>query len=89
VGHPNYLHFGLCRRSANVPLGWVLSRATRQRMDEQLANGAPCGVDGTEAVFNNPAKLAQIDALFAAPYLNNKGTEVIPVTAPAPGKSSR
>lgn len=87
VSHPNYLHFGLCRSSTNVPLGWVLSRSTRQRMDEQLVNGAPCGVDGSEAVFDNPAKLAQIDALFAAPYLN-KGIEVLPVTAPSPGKST-
>jgi hypothetical protein len=87
VGHPSYLHFGLCRRSANVPLGWVLSRGTRERMDEQLVNGAPCGVDGTEAVFDNPAKLAQIDALFAAPSLE-KGTEVLPVAAPSPGKST-
>ena len=75
VTHPHYLHFGLCRRSANVPLGWVLSRSTRRHMDDQLVNGAPCGVDGTEAVFDNPAKLAQIDALFAAPTLYEKGTE--------------
>jgi hypothetical protein len=87
VSHPNYLHFGLCRRSTNVPLGWVLSRSTRQRMDDQLVKGAPCGVDGSEAVFDNPAKLAQIDALFAAPYLNNKETEV-PVTDRSPGKST-
>jgi len=87
VGHPNYLHFGLCRRSANVPLGWVLSRGTRQRMDEQLVKGEPCGMDGTEAVFDNPARLAQIDALFAAPSLDEKGIE-LPVAAPAPGKST-
>ena len=87
VTHPRYLHFGLCRRSANVPLGWVLSASTRRHMDDQLANGAPCGVDGTEAVFDNPAKLAQIDALFAAPTPHEKGTE-IPVTDRSPGKST-
>jgi hypothetical protein len=65
----------------------VLSRGTRQRMDEQLVDGAPCGMDGTEAVFDNPAKLAQIDSLFAAPDLD-KGTGVLPVAAPSPGKSS-
>ena len=87
VSHRNYLHFGLCRRSTNVPLGWVLSRSTRKRMDDQLVGGAPCGVDGTEAVFDNPAKLAQIDALFAAPTPYEKGTE-IPVTNRSPGKST-
>jgi hypothetical protein len=87
VSHRNYLHFGLCRRSANVPLGWVLSRSTRERMDDQLVKGEPCGMDGTEPVFDNPAKLAQIDALFAEPSLE-KGTEVVPVTDRSPRKST-
>ncbi len=87
VSHRNYLHFGLCRRSANVPLGWVLSRGTRRHMDEQLVNGAPCGVDGTDPVFDNPARLAQIDALFATPTRYEKGT-AIPVTDRSPGKST-
>jgi len=87
VSHRNYLHFGLCRSSANVPLGWVLSRSTRERMDDQLVKGEPCGMDGTEPVFDNPAKLAQIDALFAEPSLE-KGTEIVPVTDRSPRKST-
>ena len=87
VSHDNYLHFGLCRRSANAPLGWVLSRSTRERMDSQLLKGPACGVDGSEPVFNNPERLARIGALFAAPVPDKGGTE-LPVTHPSPGKSS-
>jgi len=86
VTHPNYLHFGLCRSSTNVPLGWVLSRATRERMDQQLVNGAPCGKDGNEPVFDNPAKLGLVDVLLAKPD-PSKGTE-LPVTDRSPGKSA-
>jgi hypothetical protein len=81
-----YLHFGLCRRSTNVPLGWVLSQSARKQMDEQLVKGPACGVEGAPAVFDNPEKLAKIDALFAAPVLY-KETEV-PVTDRSPGKST-
>lgn len=84
VGHPNYLHFGLCRRSANAPLGWVLARSTRLGMDSQLLKGPPCGVDGSEPVFNNPANLAKLDALLDVPA-SRKGNE-LPVTAPSPAR---
>jgi hypothetical protein len=90
VTHPtysNYLHFGLCRRSANVPLGWVLSRSTRERMDDQLVKGEPCGADGTDPVFDNPAKLTRIDALFPTLKPYEKGT-AIPVIDRSPGKST-
>jgi hypothetical protein len=86
VGHWNYLHFGLCRRSANAPLGWVLSRSTRERMNAQLVAGAPCGVDGSEPVFNNPENLVKIAAVMSAPVPPAyKGPE-LPVSAP--GKST-
>jgi len=86
VGHSNYLHFGLCRRSTNAPLGWVLARSTRLGMDSQLLKGPPCGVDGSEPVFNNPRNLETISNLLtpAAAY-KGPGTE-LPVTAPSPGK---
>jgi hypothetical protein len=54
-------HFGLCRNSSNVPLGWVLSRSTRDRMETQLAQ-AKCG-----ELFDNPANLKAIDRHFAPP----------------------
>jgi hypothetical protein len=75
VGHSNHLHFGLCRRSANVPLGWVLSRSAQKRMDAQLVSGPPCGVDGALPVFNNPENLARLAWLFGAP----QGETVVPV----------
>jgi len=86
VSHDHYLHFGLCRSSTNVPLGWVLSRITRQRMDDQLANGKPCGNDVNNPVFNNPQKLARIAELFPAPA-PGKVIE-LPVVDRTPGKST-
>ena len=75
VGHSNYLHFGLCSRSANAPLGWVLASSTRRGMDSQLLKGPPCGVDGSEPIFDNPKHLETIGALLArAPSI--KGTEL-------------
>ena len=72
VGHSNYLHFGLCRRSANVPLGWVLSQSTRYRMEVQLT-GQRCEEPGYEPVFDNPDNLSKIDArLTLAPQLRTK-----------------
>jgi hypothetical protein len=53
-------HFGLCRNSTNVPLGWVLSRSTRERMEAQLVQ-PKCGV-----FFDNPGNLKAIDRHFAA-----------------------
>jgi hypothetical protein len=43
VGSNHFLHFGLCRDGkVKIPLGWVLSGAVRQAMDEQLRSNA-CG----------------------------------------------
>jgi hypothetical protein len=61
AGKSNFLHFGLCRTSANAPLGWVLSASTRERMEAQLTQ-LRCGSDG--AVFDNPANLKTIDSHF-------------------------
>lgn len=66
AGPANFLHFGLCRRSANVPLGWVLSDSTRGRMEAQLTRER-CVAGGAEPVFDNPANLKKIDANFAPP----------------------
>jgi len=67
VGHSYYLHFGLCRRSVNVPLGWVLSQSTRARMEAQLINPDLRCVDKEDSrpVFDNPENLAKIDARLA------------------------
>ena len=77
VSHTNHLHFGLCRRSANVPLGWVLSRSAQGRMNTQLVSGPPCAVDGSLPVFNNPENLAKLAWLFGAPQKET----VLPVRA--------
>lgn len=61
AGWSNSFHFGLCRKSSNVPLGWVLSQATRERMEAQLTQ-IKCG-----DVFDNPGNLKAIDRQFAAP----------------------
>jgi hypothetical protein len=73
VGHNRYLHFGLCRRSTNVPLGWVLSQSTRDRMEDQLRE-LKCQEPGAEAVFDNPDNLKKISARFASvPSSPDKG----------------
>jgi len=61
AGKSYFLHFGLCRTSANVPLGWVLSASTRERMEVQLTQ-VRCGTDG--AIFDNPANLRTIESHF-------------------------
>jgi len=68
VGHANFLHFGLCRRSTNVPLGWVLSSSTRDRMEAQLASSRLCTVKGSglAPIFDNPASLKKIGARLPA-----------------------
>lgn len=62
VGPLNFLHFGLCRRSASVPLGWVLSQSTRERMETQLTKdqcrSAPAQA---EPIFDNPRNLRKIE----------------------------
>jgi len=66
VGERNFLPFGLCRRSANIPLGWVLSRSTQDRMKAQLdppgseSRAEPCS-------FDNAGNLDRIRARVSAP----------------------
>jgi hypothetical protein len=63
VGEENFFHFGLCRESTNAPLGWVLSRSTRQSMDRQL-EGPPCARAGTppRVLFDNRGNLERLRA---------------------------
>jgi len=53
--HRTSCFFGLCRRSTNVPLGWVLSQSTRDRMETQLTR-EQCLATNTSAepIFDNP-----------------------------------
>ena len=76
VGQSNYLHFGLCRSSTNAPLGWVLARSTRLAMDSQLVKGPPCGIDGSEAIFDNPGHLDTIGTLLAPSAAYKRGVEL-------------
>jgi len=57
VGDAGFLHFGLCRLSANIPLGWVLSQSTRDRMEKQLAPLEP----PSECIFDNAGNLGKIE----------------------------
>ena len=63
VGEENFFHFGLCRESTNAPLGWVLSRSTRQSMDRQL-EGPPCKsvVAPPRVLFDNRGSLERLRA---------------------------
>lgn len=63
VGDENYFHFGLCRESANVPLGWVLSSSTRRNMNSQLA-GERCRSDDEppRVIFDNRGNLERLRA---------------------------
>ena len=63
VGDENFFLFGLCRESANVPLGWVLSASTRRNMRSQLA-GEKCEGDGTppRVIFDNRGNLERLRA---------------------------
>jgi hypothetical protein len=66
VGHSQYLHFGLCRTSTNVPLGWVLAQSTRTHMESQLTNpDLRCVEQDSKPVFDNPENLRKIDARLA------------------------
>jgi len=66
VGSENFLHFGLCRRSANIPLGWVLSRSTQDRMKAQLdASNPDTRVEACS--FDNAGDLDKIRARVSAP----------------------
>jgi hypothetical protein len=62
VGPSHFLLFGLCRRSTNLPLGWVLSQSTRDRMETQLTR-EQCLATNTSAepIFDNPGNLKSID----------------------------
>jgi hypothetical protein len=61
VGDANYFHFGLCRESANAPLGWVLSSSTRRNMNLQLA-GERCQSDDVppRVIFDNRGNLERL-----------------------------
>jgi hypothetical protein len=63
VGDANHFHFGLCRESANVPLGWVLSSSTRRNMNLQLA-GERCrsGEEPPRVIFDNRGNLERLRA---------------------------
>ncbi len=62
VGDASFLHFGLCRLSANIPLGWVLSQSTRDRMEKQLAPlEAPKEQDQPACDFDNAGNLEKIE----------------------------
>ncbi|HXU42320.1 MAG TPA: hypothetical protein VN675_08355 [Burkholderiales bacterium] len=62
AGQSYTFHFGLCRSSRNVPLGWVLSASTTQRMEAQLTQ-VRCGGG---AIFDNPGSLEKIGRHFGA-----------------------
>jgi hypothetical protein len=66
VGGENFFDFGLCRESANVPLGWALSSSTRRNMESQLA-GEPCVRQGEapQTVFDNRGNLERLRAIGA------------------------
>lgn len=55
LGSSQFLHFGLCKDAGlKIPLGWVLSRATREAMDAQLLSNA-CG-----ELYSNKQNLSTI-----------------------------
>lgn len=61
VGVSNFLHFGLCRSSANAPLGWVLSQSTRERMERELTQEQCRSNQGRLGViFDNPGNLEKL-----------------------------
>jgi len=60
VGAGNFFHFGLCRESANPPLGWVLSSSTRRGMNQQLA-GERC-MSGERTIFDNRGNIERLRA---------------------------
>ena len=64
AGQDHFLHFGLCRTSSNVPLGWVLSKSTRDRMETQLLS-ATCR-SGDRTIFDNPGALKRIGSQLGA-----------------------
>ena len=68
VGPENFFHFGLCRESTNAPLGWVLSKSTRDNMDEQLTQGPRCesAGDPPRVHFDNPGNLERLRQRSAA-----------------------
>ena len=61
VGEESFFHFGLCRESTNVPLGWVLSNGTRRNMRNQLA-GLRCETreEPPHALFDNRDNLERL-----------------------------
>jgi hypothetical protein len=66
VGRSNYLEFGLCRRSGNIPLGWVLSERTRNLMELQLTQTRCISKKDPSKGFDNPGNLEKIRKLLDA-----------------------
>jgi hypothetical protein len=65
VAWDHFLQFGLCRSSENIPLGWVLSQATQDRMKAQLT-GDKCASKRHpgEVIFDNPSNLEKIRGIL-------------------------
>lgn len=63
VGADNFFHLGLCRESANAPLGWVLSSSTRTNMANQLAGEICETADAPpRRIFDNRGTLERLRA---------------------------
>ena len=72
AGGSSFLHFGLCKREEAVPLGWVLSEASQEMMEQQLTKEKCLATNEPDRVLiNNPKNLCeirnQVAARFAAP----------------------
>ncbi len=69
VGPSSFLHFGLCEEKAAIPLGWVLSQATREEMNQQLTRETCVSKTQTpKELFNNPANLKKIREFMKRRY---------------------
>lgn len=63
MGHvtkENFLHFGVCRNAMNPPLGWVLSEAVQDQLNNQLIK--------KNLAFNNPDTLRRIQEILKNRY---------------------
>jgi hypothetical protein len=52
----------LCRSEKEIPLGWVLSKASRDEMDDQLNRDGKC------PAFENPQNLKSISGILDKRY---------------------
>ena len=66
VTDDNFLHFGLCKKTMEVPLGWALSDAVQKEMDKQLTTKCE-GINGP-VVFDNPGNLKTISEILKKRY---------------------